>query len=71
MWIYTILRGRDHIRRMYEYKGRWVDAYLETEDLDEANSRSEFKIYPLADATGLNEKLRFLKDRKLNLYNRP
>jgi hypothetical protein len=56
---------------MSESKGRWVDAYLETEDIDEANRRSEFRIYPWPEGTGLDEKLKYFRERKLNLYNLP
>ena len=49
-------------------KKQWKEHYLRTEDIEESNLTSGFKIYPWPEHTKLKEKLDYLKMKKLNLY---
>jgi hypothetical protein len=47
-------------------KRRWRDCYLATSDV--AACSVPFKIYPEPAATRLEEKLRFLRERRLSFF---
>ncbi len=47
----------------------WALCYLEHEDVRICNQRTHFMVHPEAERIGLQERLRFLRERKLNLYD--
>lgn len=49
-------------------KRSWAACYLKSENIEQCDASTGFKIYPRADATRLKEKLDYLKQHKLNLY---
>src|SRR5438067_7652812 len=67
--------GMTHFR---DGKQRWKDCYLQNEDVDQCNQITGFPIYPPAGGRPrvdekrqnltLQEKLQYLKKRRLNLY---
>jgi len=50
-------------------KQNWKQCYLKFENVDYCDSRMHFKVHPSPAGTHLDEKLQFLKARRLNLYN--
>ena len=46
----------------------WKACYILLEDIAECDSQTGFMVYPDPSATGLQEKLLFLKEHRLNLY---
>lgn len=49
-------------------KTRWKQAYLQSGSVEASNRATGFKVYPDAARTNLEQKLTYLKDRKLNLF---
>jgi len=56
-------RNRAHDQRA------WRECYLKRESVEECDAITGSKIYPWPQATHLQEKLQFLKQRHLNLYS--
>jgi hypothetical protein len=56
------------VSRLSSGKRRWAGCYLKTGDVEGCEATAVFKIYPDPAATGLREKLDFLKRNGLNLY---
>ena len=54
--------------RLSDGKRRWRSCYLRTEDIDACTKAAAFAIYPRPEATGLKDKLDYLKGHKLNLF---
>ena len=50
-------------------KESWRKCYLKTEDIRGCDEAVQFTIYPVAERTGLKEKLEYLKRTKQNLYS--
>ena len=46
----------------------WANCYKRTESIADCDSATAFKIYPDPEATGLKQKLDYLKRNKLNLF---
>lgn len=57
-----------YMRQISKSKRSWAQAYLRTESVEAADDVDGFPIYPAPRATGLSEKLGFLKQNELNLY---
>jgi hypothetical protein len=53
----------------YQGKAEWRKCYLKTEDVHGCDVAVHFAVYPLAERTGLKEKLQYLKRTKQNLYS--
>ena len=53
----------------HDSKENWRKCYLNTEDLRGCDKAVQFAIYPVAERTGLKEKLEYLKRTKQNLYS--
>ena len=62
-------QDRDDMRYYHEKKENWRNCYLKTEDLQGCDLAVHFGVYPLAERTGLKEKLEYLKRTKQNLYS--
>ena len=60
---------RIDMRYYYTAKESWRKCYLKTEDIQGCDKAAQFTIYPVAERTGLKEKLEFLKRTKQNLYS--
>jgi len=45
-----------------------VTCYLRTEDIDFCDAATKFRIYPRPEATGLKQKLQYLKERRLSFF---
>ena len=56
------------MERFKTIKTTWKATYLETENIEQANRRANFKIYPNPERTKLKQKLNYLKKHQLNLY---
>ncbi len=64
----SILQGQE----WHRLKESWVDCYLGPDgSIASCTERLQFAIYPRPEATGLQRKLDYLRDRGLNLYARP
>ena len=50
---------------------KWVACYLEKENIEECDKVSGTKVYPNAEAIGLQEKLNLLKQKHYNLFLKP
>jgi len=46
----------------------WKNCYLRLEDVDRCDEITNFRLYPVPEATQLKEKLLYLKQHQLNLY---
>ena len=46
-----------------------MKAYLTSENITEADRIAGFKIYPVAEATNLEEKLKWLRKQRFNLFS--
>jgi hypothetical protein len=57
------------VRGLHDGRAAWKAAYLATRDEDEADRRAHFEIYP--DHGKMNDRLRFLEQHRLNLFNAP
>ncbi len=57
------------MRYYYSAKESWRKCYLKTEDIRGCDQAVQFTIYPVAERTGLKEKLEYLKRTKQNLYS--
>lgn len=61
-----------HSRRGMEFfhdaKAAWVEAYLETRSIEQANARARYAIHPDPVRSRLEEKLRFLEERHLSFF---
>ena len=60
--------GVAHTGRIGQARREWKDCYLKTEDIAQCDALAHTEIYPSPEATGLKDKLNFLKDRQLNLF---
>ena len=60
---------RSDMRYYYYSKDSWRKCYLKTEDIRGCDEAVQFAIYPVAERTGLKEKLEYLKRTKQNLYS--
>ncbi|HEX7961517.1 MAG TPA: hypothetical protein VF493_16465 [Terriglobales bacterium] len=60
---WLIARNRAHDQRA------WRECYLQRESVAECDAITRTKIYPWPEATHLQEKLQFLKQKHLNLYS--
>lgn len=58
----------DTVHRLSNGKSAWRSCYRQTEDIAGCDKAAGFMIYPRPEATGLKEKLDYLKRNKLNLY---
>ena len=56
------------VRRVVDGKRDWVTCYLRTEDIDFCDAATKFRIYPRPEATGLKQKLQYLKERRLSFF---
>ena len=62
-WTWLSARNRSRDQRA------WRECYLQRESVRECDAITGSKIYPSPEATHLQEKLQFLKQRRLNLYS--
>jgi hypothetical protein len=46
----------------------WKNCYLRLEDVEQCDEITNFRIYPMPEATQLKEKLLYLRQRQFNLY---
>lgn len=53
---------------LYTWKSTWKSAYLQTGSITTANQMAGRPIYPNPDRVQLEDKLRFLKENRLNLF---
>jgi hypothetical protein len=75
--VFSLLLGATPLRRSvkgplvswHHAKQSWKECYLKFEKVDYCDTRMHFKVHPSPAGTHLNEKLQFLKARRLNLYN--
>jgi hypothetical protein len=49
-------------------KRNWVECYRTLGNIHACDQAADFKIYPFPERTGLQQKLDFLKERRLNLF---
>jgi ABC-type multidrug transport system fused ATPase/permease subunit len=56
------------VRSYSEGKARWAACYLREENVSSCNQSAKFSVYPEGQETHLEEKLRYLKERHLNLF---
>jgi hypothetical protein len=64
-------KTQEHLRYMQHFKTaklNWKEAYLKTGSVEAANAAAHFNIYPAQNQEGLQQKLAFLKEHKLNLF---
>jgi len=66
----TPLRAVDRITAEWlsQSKKQWKHHYLQSGNIEQSNRVTQFKIYPNADRTNLEDKLQFLKSNRLNLF---
>ncbi len=64
--LHVDLEGMAHFR---DIKQRWKGCYLKTEDIARCDQVAGFPMHPRRAETYLDEKLRFLKEKHLNLYS--
>jgi hypothetical protein len=61
--------GQTHPADYYSRNKRaWKDCYLKTEDFNQCEAISEFKLLPAQPQEELKRKFDYLKTRKLNLF---
>jgi hypothetical protein len=60
---------RDTINQLSIGKRDWRSCYLRTESIESCDRTTGFMVHPRPEATGLKEKLDYLKRNKLNLYS--
>ena len=60
--------GVAHKGTMEKARLIWKNCYLRLEEVEQCDEITNFKLYPVPEATQLKEKLLFLKQHQLNLY---
>ena len=65
------LSHRDRVQMEYfrQVKTAWKQCYLQQEDIPRCDAAAGAAAFPLPAATQMQEKLQYMKERKLNLYN--
>jgi len=60
--------GLAHKGQMQKARLAWKNCYLRLEDVEQCDEITNFRIYPMPEATQLKEKLLYLRQRQFNLY---
>jgi hypothetical protein len=64
----AILKKTGDMRFFAEGKRSWAECYRQTESIHGCDEAAHFRIYPNPEQTGLQQKLDYLKERRLNLF---
>jgi hypothetical protein len=67
----NVRQAEREMERMSRNKLKWKEVYLQTQNIEQANAESNFRVLPKKKEDQLKKRLEFLKKNRLNLYNTP
>jgi hypothetical protein len=76
LWVILLLPAaiflpRTNIHWFADGKRNWANCYIRTENIRYCDQSTKFVIYPHPEQTGLQQKLDYLKEHRLNLFAEP
>jgi hypothetical protein len=67
--VQVLLKDVEGIFWYSQGKSSWKDAYLKTSSVVVADRIAKFQAYPVPAGTHMDEKLQYMRERRLNIFN--